>query len=67
MGRDLNLLGKEYFTVNEAAHYAGVSVAQFNKQRNTYGLMPCRFMGKVLYRKDDIKNAIESANTMEMP
>lgn len=56
----LNLLGKEYLTVTEAAHYAGVSVSQFNSKKLDYGIFPITFMGKVLYRRDDIKNAIES-------
>lgn len=56
----INLLGKDYLTVIEAAHYAGVSVAQFNRHRKAYGITPRRFMGKVLYRKADLQAAIEA-------
>lgn len=54
------LSGKEWFTTDEAAHYAGVSSAQWRAHREEYGIMPVRFMGKMLFRKQDIDKAIES-------
>jgi hypothetical protein len=55
----LNLLGKEYLTLDEASHYAGVSERQFRAKREEYGIFPIIFMGKVLYRRSDIAAAIE--------
>lgn len=56
---ELNLLGKDYFTADEAAHYCGVSAKQFCDKAWRYGIFPARFMSKSLYRKIDIQRAIE--------
>lgn len=45
----LDLSGKDWLTVEEAAHYCGVSNSQFRKNALSYGLTPRRFMGKQLY------------------
>ena len=56
---ELNLLGKEYLTESEAAHYCGVSESQFRKRSREYGLVPGVFMGKKLFRRTDLQVAIE--------
>lgn len=58
---ELNLSGKDWFTVEEAAHYCGVSDTQFRKHALDYGLQPRRFMGKQLYEKAALYAAISSA------
>lgn len=57
---DLNLLGKDYFTREEAAHYCCVSLSKFTEQHRCYGLLPFRFMGRVVFRKADIQQAMEN-------
>lgn len=59
----LNLLGKDYFTEIEAAHYAGVSPRQFRKKAMESGIMTASPMGKKLYRKDDIQRVLELSFT----
>ncbi len=59
----LNLLGKDYLTEIEAAHYAGVCPRQFRKKAIENGIMTASPMGKKLYRKDDIQRVLESAFT----
>jgi hypothetical protein len=53
------MLPKDYLTIEEAAGYCGVSLSQFKAKRNQVGLCPLRFMGKVLYRRRDLAEAIE--------
>ncbi len=60
MGREFYLSGKEWLTTDESAHYAGVSIAQWRAHREEYGIFPTIFMGKLLFRKKDIDQAIES-------
>ena len=55
----ISVLGKDYLTLDEAAFYAGVSSSQFRARAKTYGIHPRKFMGKMLYRKADIQQAIE--------
>ena len=55
----LNLLGKDYFTEVEAAHYAGVSPRQFRDKAPEYGITPFKFMGKKLYSKRELSSCIE--------
>jgi hypothetical protein len=57
----LDLSGKDWLTVEEAAHYCGVSNSQFRKNAMGYGLTPRRFMGKQLYEKAALYAAIEGA------
>ena len=59
--KDIDLRGKDYLTIAEAAHFCGVSESQFREKAPRYGLTPRKFMGKVLYRRADLKEAIESA------
>jgi len=55
----LNLLGKEYFSEKEAAHYTCVSLDHFRRNAKNCGILPARVMGKKLYRKADIQRIIE--------
>lgn len=55
----LDLSGKDWLTVEEAAHYCGVSNSQFRKNALSYGLTPRRFMGKQLYEKAALYAAIQ--------
>src|SRR6266849_10308416 len=57
--RDLNLLGKDYFTVDEAAHYACVSSSQFREHATKKGIFPFPWMGKHVYRKVDVQRVME--------
>ena len=60
MGREFYISGKEWLTTDEAAHYACVSSAQWRAHREEHGIFPTMFMGKMLFRKQDIDLAIES-------
>lgn len=55
----MDLSGKDYFTEKEASHYCCVSMSQFRKCAAEYGLIPAPFMGKKVYRKSDLKTALE--------
>lgn len=57
----LNIEGKDWLTVNEAAHYCGVSSRQFREHALACGLQPKRFMGKQLYEKAALYAAISEA------
>lgn len=57
---DINLLGKDYFTQEEAAHYCGMSLRQFQKVSPGHGIKPAAFGGKLLYRRTDLQRAIEA-------
>lgn len=54
----LDLSGKDWLTVEEAAHYCGVSNSQFRKTALNYGVTPRRVMGKQLYEKTALCAAI---------
>lgn len=56
-----DIRGKDWLTVDEAAHYCGVSVSQFNTKAGEYDLSPRQFMGKKLYEKDELYRAIHSS------
>jgi hypothetical protein len=56
-----DLSGKDWLTAGEAAHYCGVSVAQFNAKAPECGLEPRSFMGKKLYEKAGLHRAIHDA------
>lgn len=58
---DLNLSGKDWLTVEESAFYCGVSVSQFYARVEQYNLVPREFMGKKLYEKAELYEAIYSA------
>ncbi|MEW6169282.1 MAG: hypothetical protein AB1651_16545 [Pseudomonadota bacterium] len=59
--RPFDIAGKDFLTVEEAAHYACVSYSQFRAKAREYGLRPFPWMGKTVYRKDDIRRAMERA------
>jgi len=46
-----DIRGKDWLTVDEAAHYCGVSISQFKTKAREYDLDPREFMGKKLYEK----------------
>lgn len=54
-----DLAGKDYFTVPEAAEYAGISVSHW-RARIQRKFPPGMFYGKLLYRKADVQQFIES-------
>lgn len=58
-GPDMSYEWKDYLTVKEAASYAGVSYSQFRKLAPRMGLLPISFMGRLLYRKADLRRVIE--------
>ncbi len=55
---EFDLRGKKYFNEKEAAHYCGVSLHHFARQRIKHGIPAARFMGKKLYRKIDLDEII---------
>jgi hypothetical protein len=61
MTKDLNLEGKDWFTEIEAAHYCGVSKSQFAARAADYGISAKRFMGKKLYERTALHEAISTA------
>ncbi len=54
----IHILGKDWLTVDEAAFYCGVSISQFKAHEMDYGLSPRRFMGKKLYERSALYDAI---------
>ncbi|MNC27985.1 hypothetical protein D3C75_761750 [compost metagenome] len=54
----LDIVGKDWLTVEEAAHYCGVSRSQFDSNIADYGIEPRNFMGKKLYEKAALYSAI---------
>ncbi len=52
-------MNKDYLTIREAASYCGVSVRQFHRRINESQIPSTYFMGKRLFRRDDLKAAIE--------
>lgn len=59
--RKLDLSGKGWLRVEEAAHYCGASNSQFRKNAMDYRLTPRHFMGKQLYEKAALYAAINDA------
>lgn len=53
--------------MDEAAHYCGVSVSQFNAKAGEYDLSPRQFMGKKLYAKEGLYQAIYGAKAWTRP
>lgn len=58
----INIMGKDWLTVEEAAFYCGVSVAQFNAKAPDLGLAPRNFMGKKLYEKAALYRSISGSS-----
>ena len=63
----IDLSGKDWLTAEEAAHYCGVSVSQFNARAHEYDLHPRKFMGKKLYEKSALYQAIYGAKAWARP
>lgn len=59
----IDLSGKDWLTVDEAAHYCGVSVSQFRTRAGEYDLSPRQFMGKKLYEKNELYRAIHDSGS----
>ena len=57
----ISLLGKDYFSLTEAAHYANVSESQFKKHFKQHGIRSFKFMCRVQFKRDEIESAMESA------
>lgn len=57
-----DLAGKDWLTVEEAAHYCGVSASQFSAKAPEYSLEPRKFMGKKLYEKAALYRTIHGAS-----
>jgi len=56
-----DILGKDYLTRDEAAHYACLSLRKWDEARREYGIAAIPWAGKLVYRKADIQRAIENA------
>ena len=59
METNLDLRGKDYLTEKEAAHYCCVSLTQFRSRQKEYLIAPTTFMGKKVYRRLELQQAIE--------
>lgn len=57
--RALDLRGKDDMTIVEAAHYGCLSVSHFRAQAPKLGLEAFSFAGNKIYRKADLKAAME--------
>ena len=55
----MNLAGKDYFTIAEAAHYCCVSESHFCRNVRAAGLLPGKLWGKLIYRRSDLARMIE--------
>lgn len=49
---------KPWLTMEEAAFFCGVSLSQFKAKRNEVGLNPRRFMGKLLFSREELLRKI---------
>lgn len=56
-----NILGKDFFTEDEAIFYACVSKSQFRERAKDYGINPGIFMGRKVYRRSDLHRAMEKS------
>ena len=59
VNREFYLSGEDYLTELEVAHYCCASLTQFKNKRHDYGIGAMRFMGRKIYRRSDLKDAIE--------
>ena len=50
---------EQYLTMRDAAKFCGVSYDHFRRERASHGVAAIYFMGKRLFRKSDLINAIE--------
>lgn len=60
--KPLNIAGKDWFTVDEAAHYCGVSLRQFQTHYQSLGVTPRRFMGKKLFAREELYTVISRSD-----
>jgi len=58
VGKELSIAGKDWLTEEEAAHYCGVSVPQLRNHYHELGISPRRFLGRKLYSKAELYDAI---------
>jgi hypothetical protein len=58
---EFDLRGKDYLSEKEAAHYCAVSHSQFRKKVVELPITPLKFMNKKLYRREDLRQIIESS------
>lgn len=56
-----SLAGKEYLDQREAAEFCCISLRKFRDIAPKVGLVPFMFGGKLVYRRDDVKKALEEA------
>lgn len=61
-----NLLGKDYFSEKESAHYTCVSPRYFRDMAKKYGILSIKFGNKKVYRKSDLIAAIERGSINPM-
>lgn len=61
MKRERLLSELDYLLTEEAADYCRVSPSHFKEQAPALGIRPVRLMGKVTYRKVDLKSLMERA------
>jgi hypothetical protein len=59
--QDIYLLGKDYFSVIEAAHYCCCSVSQFKKLAPKNGVHAAKRFNEVVYRRADCRAHMENA------
>lgn len=57
----MELKDREYLSEKDAALFACVSLSHFRKEAPRYGIFPGWFMGKKVYRRDDLVRALESS------
>lgn len=59
--KKINIEGKDWLTIEEAAFYCRVSRSHFLAHADDYELVPRNFMGKKLYEKAELYRAIHGA------
>lgn len=57
----LQLEGKDWFTEPEAAVYCGVGISTFREGYRMLGIKPRRFLGKKLYSRLELNDAIRNS------
>lgn len=57
----MELKERDYLSEKDAALYACVSLSQFRKEALGYGIRPSWFMGKKIYRREDLQRAMEAS------
>lgn len=62
MTNEFNIAGKDWFKEDEAAHYCGVSLRQFQTHYQSLGIAPKRFMGRKLFAREELYTAISRSD-----